>query len=190
MKLMTLIAITALCFTTTFSALSFAQEIPTPGTKIDKNNYKKYAHLFPEEFLPAFTDGFNGLLSPIEATVMASQHVGQMKSFLDYSAKNKGKYSIDAQGHITPFFNKEGLPFPDLKTNDKDFMQKLMWNFDSKYQHDDLHDTSKGGSYEKRRGEALRWNTQEMFGINFTNRMVEGAKTQYTDPYRSSACHD
>ena len=31
--------------------LSFGQEMPAPGTTIDKTNYKKYAHLFPEEFL-------------------------------------------------------------------------------------------------------------------------------------------
>ena len=180
MKLKTLIL--AAILMAAFVAPAYAQEIPAPGTKIDKNNYKKYAHLFPEEFLPVFTDGFNGLVSPIEVNVMAPTNIGFPKAFHEYSAKNKGKYSVDASGQIVPFFPREGLPFPDLQRNDKDFLVKFMWNFDNKYTHDDMHDTSKGGSYEKRRGEPVRWNTSEILSADFRNRMFAKQKPNLTNP--------
>ena len=180
MKLKTLIL--AAILMAAFIAPAFSQEMPAPGTVIDKNNYKKYAHLFPEEFLPAFTTGFDGLLAPIEVHVMASQNVGLPKAFLDYSAKNKGKYTVDANGQMNPFFPRDGFPFPDLQRNDKDFLVKLMWNFDSRYVYDDYRDTSKGGSYEKRRGETVRWNTAELSGCYFRNRFFSKQKPNLPNP--------
>lgn len=48
-----------LCLSVT--SLSFGQEMPKPGEVIDKSNYKKYAHLFPEEgWLEGFENGWGG----------------------------------------------------------------------------------------------------------------------------------
>ena len=61
MKSKTLITLVAVITAVLFVAVSsFAQEMPAPGTTIDKSNYKKYMHLFPEEWAPAFEDGFGG----------------------------------------------------------------------------------------------------------------------------------
>src|SRR5512133_2831121 len=139
---------------------AFSQEMPAAGTTIDKSNYKKYSHLFPEEVGPGFENGWGVLTTPIKMNVAASKTViGIPKVFMDYSMKNKGKFGVDAKGMITGGWAYDGLPFPDLQKNDKDFAVKLMWNFQGKYQWDDLTDSSKGGSFEKRKGEPVRWNT-------------------------------
>ena len=114
----------------TMTGYSFAQEIPKPGTVIDKNNYKKYAHLFPPEILPAFEDGFGGLTKPLSITVVnRTGTIHFPKAFLALSAANKGKYSLDANGNIVGGWQRNGLPFPDFQRSDKDFVTKLMWNF-------------------------------------------------------------
>ena len=151
---------------------SLGQEIPAAGTTIDKSNYKQYQHLFPPEWAQAFEDGFDGLLPPFKMTVAETKSYPTAKQFLDYSAKNKGKYSIDPSGNITPTYNREGLPFPDLAPEDPDFITKLMWNYDAKYWCDEALDTGKGGSFEKRRGEPVRYNTATSFWLFFKNRMV------------------
>jgi hypothetical protein len=161
---------------------SLAQELPKPGTTIDKSNYKQYANFFPEEWGAAFENGFDGLLPPFVMKVAETKHYPMPKVFLDYSEKNKGKYSIDANGNITPAYNREGLPFPDLQPTDKDFVTKLMWNYDSKYWCDVALDKGGGGSYEKRRGEAVRYNTATSFWLFFTDRMVLDPKPDLPNP--------
>lgn len=151
---------------------SVAQQVPTPGTTIDKSNYKQYQHLFPAEWAQAFEDGFDGLLPDFKMTVAESKSYPTPKQFLNYSAKNKGKYSIDGSGNISPVYDREGLPFPDLNPEDPDFVTKLMWNYDAKYWCDEALDKGRGGSFEKRRGEPVRYNTATSFWLFFKNRMV------------------
>ena len=179
MKLKTIILVAVLL--AALIAPAFSQEMPAPGTTIDKNNYKKYAHLFPEEWAPAFENGF-GIISPIKMNVVASKKVTAPKVYSDYSMKNKGKFGIDAQGNITGGWAYDGLPFPDLKEGDKDFAAKLMWNYQGKYMWDDQEDSSKGGSFEKRKGEDMRWNTAVSFWPFFKNRMACANKPNMDNP--------
>lgn len=164
------------------ASLSFGQDLPLPGTTIDKSNYQQYSHLFPEEWAPAFENGFDGLLPPFKMNVAETKSYPPPKQYLEYSAKNQGKYSLDDKGSITPTYNREGLPFPDLKPGDPDFVTKLMWNYDSKYWCDEALDTGRGGSYEKRRGEPVRYNTATSFWLFFKNRMVVDPKPDLPNP--------
>ena len=183
MKLRTLIALMAVCIITAFVAPAFSQEMPAPGTVIDKNNFKKYAHLFPEEFAPAFLDGFGGVTQPVKVKVSSpSPTVGQPKSYLALSAKNKGKYALDAQGDIANFKRGVGLPFPDLDKNDKDFINKLMWNYDNRYKTDDNEDDGIAGSWEKRRGEPVRYNNGRTQQIFYANRLGADPKPNLPNP--------
>ena len=180
MKLKTLIL--AAILMAAFIAPAFSQEMPAPGTTIDKNNYKKYAHLFPEEFLDVFTTGW-GVLQPVKIKVAAqSPVIGVPKSYLTLSAKNKGKLQLDAQGNIPNFHRGVALPFPDLDKSDKDFAAKLMWNYDNRYQMDDEIDNGKGGSWEKRKGQPVRWNQAIGIQIFFVNRLAYDPKPNLENP--------
>lgn len=175
-----------------FAVPSFSQETPKPGTIIDKSNYKKYAHLFPPELAGAFEDGFGGLVPLFKIKVVEAKHYPMPKQYLDLSAKNKGKYGIDAHGNITPAFNREGLVFPDLQRSDKDFATKLMWNHDSNYWCDDAFDRAGGGSFEKRRGEPVRRNNSQFLWVFFKGRVVEDPKPDLANPiglYKAMLMH-
>ena len=180
MKLKTLILAAVLL--AAFIAPAYAQEMPAPGTVIDKNNFKKYAHLFPEELSGLFMDGWGGLMVPARITVSETKSTPTPKAYVDYSAKNKGKYGLDANGHVTGGWARDGMPFPDLQKNDKDFAAKLMWNFKARYIWDDEHDLAGGGSFEKRKGEPVRWNTAESFWPYFRNRMFTNPKPNMENP--------
>ena len=182
MKLRTLIALMAVCIITALVAPAFSQEMPAVGTTIDKNNYKKYAHLIPEEWFPAFENGFGGLVPQFKMVVAATKKYPQPKPYLDLSAKNKGKYSIAATGDLTPVFNRDGLPFPDLKSGDKDFATKFMWNYDNRWIGDEVLDKGAGGSYEKRKGEPVRINKATSFWLFFKNRLVVNPKPDLPNP--------
>lgn len=172
-------------------SLAFGQEMPAPGTTIDKTNYKKYSHLFPEEFLPAFEDGW-GLIPPVHMKVVPSKPIAIPKEYLALSAKNKNKYGLDAQGNLTGGYNREGLPFPDLQRNDKDFVTKFMWNFDCRYVFDENIDHAKGNSFEKRKGEDLRWTKFQLIFCYFKNRLVVSPKPDLPNPqgiYKVSLVH-
>ena len=179
MKLKTLILAAVLL--AAFIAPAFSQEMPAPGTVIDKNNYKKYAHLIPEEFLAAFENGF-GIFSPIKMNVVVSKHPSILKKFMEYSMKNKGKFGIDAQGNITGGWAYDGLPFPDVQKTDKDFALKLMWNYQGKYMWDDQDDSVETPSFEKRKGEPLRWNAARSLWPIFKNRMACQQKPYLDNP--------
>jgi hypothetical protein len=192
MKRKTVFAVLAATFATCLvvTGSCFSQEIPKPGTTIDKNNYKKYAHLFPEEFLPIFENGF-GLLTPIHMNVVATKPASVPKEFLDLSAKNKGKYGIDAQGNVTGGYQREGLPFPDLQRNDKDFATKLMWNFDCRYYADEM-DQNLSQSFEKRKGEAVRENIARIIFVWYKGRLVATPKPDLPNPiglYKTQLVH-
>jgi hypothetical protein len=149
---------------------AFTQELPKPGTIIDKSNYKKYAHLFPPELLPAFEDGWGGLIKPASIQV-GSQVYHLPKAFVAMSAKNKGKYSLDANGNLIGGWNRNGFPFPDLQSSDKDFLTKLMWNYAGKYLMDDRQYTN-NLSFVQRRGEPVRCSTMDTMQLNYVNRIV------------------
>ena len=102
------ILILSVCFLS--ASFSFSEELmPEPGTVIDKTNYKKYAHLFPEEFLPIFEDGFGGLMAPASITVGEPRLKCPLpKEFQDLSAENKGKYSLDSAGNLIGGWNRTG----------------------------------------------------------------------------------
>ena len=190
MKLKTLIL--AAILMVAFIAPAFSQEMPAPGTVIDKNNYKKYAHLIPEEWFPAFENGFSGLVPQFKVVVAPSKKLAMPKAYLDLSAKNKGKYNVAANGELTPAFNRDGLPFPDLKTGDKDFATKLMWNYDNRWNGDEILDKGAGGSYEKRKGEPVRVNMATSFWLYFKNRLVVNPKPDLPNPlglYKSLLFH-
>lgn len=164
-----------------FAAPCFSQEIPKPGTTIDKSNYKKYMHLLPAEWAGAFENGFGGLTPVYKMNVVETKHYPMPKLILDHSTKNKGKYSLGANGRITPAYDRQGLPFPDLQRSDKDFLIKLMWNYDSRYYGDDAYDLD-GHSFEKRRGEPVRDNKGNMMFVCFANRLVEAPKPVLPNP--------
>ncbi|MBI5605806.1 MAG: DUF1329 domain-containing protein [Deltaproteobacteria bacterium] len=171
------------------ASLSFSQEMPKPGEKIDKSNYKKYAHLFPEEWARAFEDGW-GIMSPIHMNVTATKPAPEPKAFLDLSAKNKGKFGLDAEGNVTGGWAYDGFPFPDLDRNDKNFAIKYMWNFQARYIWDDTHEN--GVSFERRRGEDVRYNMLEQIWVYFKNRISCNPKPVMPNPnglFRAQLLH-
>jgi hypothetical protein len=148
-----------------------AQEIPKPGTVIDKSNYKQYENLFPPEILPAFEDGWGGL-SEAASVPVGERAYHLPKAFVAMSAENKGKYSLDKDGNLIGGWDRNGLPFPDLKRSDEDFLIKFMWNFSGKYYMDDNQCFPDSMSFMQRKGEPVRCNIVDTIQLNFTNRIV------------------
>ena len=191
-KILTMLPVALIMAGLLVASISFSQELPAPGTVIDKSNYKRYQHLFPAEWLTAFEDGFQGLVPPLKLQVKETKRYPEPKAFVEISAKNKGKYSLNAQGNITPKFDFYGLPFPDLRAGDKDFATKLMWNYASGYGGDDCDDPG-GTAAEKRRGSSLYlnnvWKTPSM---NYQVRLVCPPKPHLPNPqglYRVAMYH-
>jgi hypothetical protein len=93
------------------------------------------------------------MVEPLKITIQATSSNPAPKPFLEATAKNKGKYSIDSDGYIAGGDYKDivGFPFPDLTPDDKDFAIKFMWNFDYRYKLDDMY--AMFLNYEKRKGE-------------------------------------
>lgn len=152
-----------------FASLSFTQEMPKPGEVVDKSNYKKYSHLFPEEFWPAFENGFGGFWKPISMKVVETKPALQPKKYLAYSEKNRGKFTLDKDGYIVGGYDHEGLPFPGVTKDDKDFATKFMWNTEYRYQADDW----KGPeiNYSKRKGETPFLVSFPSERLSFINRI-------------------
>jgi hypothetical protein len=152
--------------------------LPQPGQTIDKSNYETYKHLFPEEYLDAFTTGW-GLIEPLSITIKESVPNPFPKVFLEASEKNRGKYDLDADGYITggAFEEIVGFPFPDISPDDQNFAAKLMWNFDYRYQFDD--NVSKFITFQKRTGSAVSTSIVESYQISFQNRMFDDPKPLY-----------
>jgi hypothetical protein len=158
----------------------FGQELPQVGTVIDKSNYKKYAHLFPAEYLPALEDGFGGLIKPATLKVTAGSPHPLSQEFLALSAVNKGKYSLDKDGNILGGWMRQGLPFPDINKNDKDWITKVMWNFSARYVGDE--EKNHTFTWTQRRGEDIRFTEVEVHWLFFTNRLVTPPKPLMENP--------
>ncbi len=163
-----------------FSALSFGQEMPKPGEVIDKSNYKKYAHLIPEELYPGFEDGWGGFWKPISLKIVATKPVSEPKKFLAFSEKNRGKYTLDKDGFIVGGYDYEGLPFPGVKPGDKDFATKFMWNFTYRYMRDDW--VGPMLAYSKRKGEPITFNVSDEIIVEFVNRIYDDPKPSMKNP--------
>jgi hypothetical protein len=170
-----------------FTALCFAQEMPAPGTVIDKNNYKKYAHLFPPEVAQGFEDGW-GLHDPFSIQVGETKSYPFPKAFVALSAKNKGKYSLDKDTNIVGGWDRNGLPFPDLKKDDKDFVTKLMWNYDGRYDNDD-RDERRMNAITRRKGERVKSTETRVAWLMLTNRMILDPKPLYPTPTNLKTTH-
>jgi hypothetical protein len=181
------IALAATIMLIVFGVISFAQEMPKPGTVIDKSNYKKYAHLFPPEALQGFEDGF-GLHAPYSIQVGETKAYPFPKKFMELSAKNKGKYSVDKDGMIVGGWDRQGLPFPDLKKDDKDFVTKLMWNYDGRYENDD-QDEVRMPAITRRKGEKVKATTTHIAWLRFTNRIILDPKPLYQTPTKLKTAH-
>lgn len=163
------------------ASLSFGQEMPKPGEVIDKSNYKKYQHLFPDFFLQGFEDGWGGLLNPLSIKVSATVPGGQPKAFLALSEKNRGKYTIDKGGFIEGGFDYVGLPFPGVTPEDKDFANKFMWNYNYRYMRDDLaHQPSI--QYTQRKGESTTYLIMVETSTSFINRLFDSPKPTSATP--------
>lgn len=163
-----------------FTSLSFGQEMPKPGEVIDKNNYKKYAHLFPEEYLAGFENGWDGTGDPISIKVSETKSSPWPKAFLALSEKNRGKFTLDKDGYIAGGYDYSGLPFPGLNKNDKDFATKLMYNYRYRYYCDDRE--GPWISYVRRKGESVIWYTAQSIEILFVNRLYTNPKPSYKTP--------
>jgi hypothetical protein len=159
-----------------------AQDMPKPGETIDKSNYRNYSHLFPSEYLPAFEDGFGGLMRPVSIEVVAGKTRPMLPSFVEYSAKNGGKYRIAADRMITGgYMRGDGLPFPDLTIDDKDVAAKLMWNYSNNLWYDDM--SMRSANMEQRKGNrprvALIHRIETLF---YNGRMVVPPKPLFKTP--------
>ncbi|MGA2516160.1 MAG: DUF1329 domain-containing protein [Thermodesulfobacteriota bacterium] len=163
-----------------FSSLSFGQEIPKPGEIIDKSNYKKYAHLIPEELYPGFENGWGGFWKPISLKIVPTKPASQPKRFLAFSEKNRGKYALDKDGFIIGGYDYEGLPFPGVRPDDKDFATKFMWNFTYRYMRDDW--IGPMTAFSKRKGEPITFNISDEIIVEFVNRMYDDPKPNMKDP--------
>jgi hypothetical protein len=171
---------TTLLMTFVVTITCFSQELPQVGTVIDKSNYKKYAHLFPAEYLPAFEDGFGGQIVPSKMKVDAVKSHPFGTDFIALSEANKGKYSLDKDGNIVGGWKRNGLPFPDLQKSDKDFLTKLMWNFSARYVGDE--EINRTYTWMQRRGEDARFSEVEVHWLFFTNRLQNPPKPVMQNP--------
>lgn len=158
--------------------VSAAEVLPKAGQTIDKSNIDQYKHLFPEEFLEAFTTGWD-LVAPLSITIIDPVDNPIPKPFLDASEKNKGRYSLDADGYITggDYGDIAGFPFPGIKPGDENFVMKFMWNYDYRYQNDDRRHTFI--NFQKRRGSASNTSVVEGYVINYQGRMYDDPKPLY-----------
>lgn len=163
-----------------FSSLSIGQEMPKPGEVIDKSNYKKYAHLIPEELYAGFENGWGGFWKPISLKVVETKPASQPKRFLAYSEKNRGKYTLDKDGFIAGGYDYEGLPFPGVGPDDKDFATKFMWNFTYRYMRDDW--VGPMLAYSKRKGEKVFFNVSDEIIVSFVSRMYDEPKPKMKNP--------
>lgn len=177
-KVFTIIAVTILSLCLTIQ--SFGQELPKPGTVINKSNYKQYAHLWPEEALVLFEDGLGGLVKPINITVAEPKPFKLLTKFKALSEKNKDKYGVDKDGNLTGGFDSVGQPFPGVTPVDKDFALKFMWNYAFNY----VGDSEELIVYSllQRKGEVVRATEAEMPRIWFYNRLYENQKPTYQNP--------
>ena len=170
-----LLALITIC---TASGVS-AQNLPAPGTVIDKTNIDQYKKLFPEEFIDAFTTGW-GLIKPLRITVKESAPYGANQLYLELSQKNRDKYSLDKDGYITggPYEEINGYPFPDVTPDDPDFAAKFMWNFDYRYRCDDQ--TYDFYNFSKRVGDQpVSYDHLRGYRISFSGRVVDDPKPMY-----------
>jgi hypothetical protein len=189
-RVLTLLAASCLACCVLCVTVAWAQEMPAPGTVIDKNNYKKYAHLFPKEFFPAFETGFNGFWKPLVMKVVGKPNVpghpeypSQPLGWYKLGEKNKGKLGMDAAGNITGGYDYIGPPFIDVKPDDKDFCQKFMANQYYRYQWDTSTGAGDGAwDAEKRRGERVKNVNFRGLNASFTNRLVFDPKPFYKTP--------
>ena len=163
-----------------FISLSFGQEMPKPGEMIDKSNYKKYAHLFPEQFLPGFENGFDGTFKPFSVKVVQSKPAPIPKKFVVLSEKNRGKFTFDKDGKIVGGYDYNGFPFPGVTPEDKDFSTKIMWNYGYQYFGDSSDQLTT--LLLKRKGEQVSYFKSRALDIRFTNRLYDNPKPFYETP--------
>lgn len=149
---------------------TFAEEMPEPGMTIDKSNYMRYRHFFPEAFLPAFEDGFDDIIAPIHMNIVQKKTGGIAAAYNKLSRKNKGKYGLDEEGDITGGWKYEGYPFPDVQPGDTNFATKLMWNYAARYNGDDRIMTSI--TCDKRRDGDPIWGEQKVIYLIFKGRIA------------------
>ncbi len=170
-----LIILMVLCF----GAVASAQNLPKPGDRIDKSNADQYKDLFPEFWMDAFYTGFDGMIKPLSINIKDRTSNPMPQPFMDATALNKGKYSIDAEGYIAGGPEKDivGYPFPDLDKSDPQFIQKFMWNFDYKYTLDDGR--GRFFNFEKRKGSPVSVSYVENSLINFQSRLYDDPKPVY-----------
>ena len=163
-----------------FISLSYGEElIPKPGTVIDKSNYMQYKHLFPEEFLPIFTDVWGLGLEPLSLTVGESTPPVMLKAFREANEKNRGKYELDAEGYVNaPTETIVGRPFHGIDPSDQNYAQKFMWNYSFNYLSDNNDETFT--QVTKRRNES-RLGVDKISGYNsaFFSRFVVDPKPYY-----------
>jgi hypothetical protein len=119
-------------------------------------------------------------MKPISIKVSETIPGGLPKAFLRLSEKNRGKYTLDKDGFVAGGFDYIGLPFPGLTKDDKDFANKLMWNFTYKYRVDDMYGHSI--QYSKRKGEPTNYFLMTETNINYINRLYDAPKPFYKTP--------
>jgi hypothetical protein len=180
-RILPLYAVSILISCFLFVSISFSQEMPKPGQVIDKSNYKQYAHVFPEEILPGFENGFGGFWKPFVIKVVESKPASQPKAFLALSEKNRGKYTIDKDGFIAGGYDYIGLPFPGVTPDDKDFGAKFMYNHNYRYYWgDDAVGASRDA--EKRKGESVTNLEFDEEMVSFVGRLIDPPKPFYKNP--------
>jgi hypothetical protein len=173
------------CFS--FASSTHAQEaLPKPGEVIDKSNIQTYKHLFPEEIVGLFEDGWGGLMPPVSVKVAESKPVTIPKVYQEFSERNRGKYGLAEDGMISGGYDYLGFPFPGVTPEDKDFAAKIMWNYEYRYIADDYFENV--DSYLKRKGEPVTRTSIFQEWIWFHNRMVDDPKPLYDTPENLYKC--
>ena len=185
-KISILFFLSSLVFCFLFLTPSFSQQVlPKPGEVIDKSNYMKYKDLFSEFLLGGFENGWGGFTKPFSITVSEPKPRPLPKSFLNASEKNRKKFSIDLAGSIKGGFEYFFLPFPevigkDYDPNDKDFISKVMWNYEYRYRGDDL--TSYQITYTQRKGEEIMSSVDLEREMTLYGRIYDNPKPVWKNP--------
>ena len=140
--------------------------VPTPGTVINGANVDQYAEAMPPWLVRMCKDGW-GFVEPTTITIQEGKPNGPPKTYMEASAVNVGKVTLNADGSLNGWTS--GMPFPDPK--EPQMGLKCMWNQYHRWLGDDYtYDPNEGlVSCSKRKGADISWG-----GLNWTRLKFEG----------------
>jgi len=152
---------------------------PKPGDVINAGNLDQYKSYFPS-YLRRFIKGTD-FVRPTVVTVKETEEYQPPKGYMEWTEKNRGKFSIDQNGNLAGD-HKAGMPFPDLK--EPNLAEKIMWNFYFRWRSDQFYYLKPGWvAYSQRKGGRITSGSGIQFYMYFTNRTSVDPKPERPNPH-------